>query len=76
MKDLLDYGFSVLSTCWSLENIDNVLGVILLIVSITNIVFKALLQIKNKINNKKYNEIPEIIEDVINDIKEVKENDR
>ena len=31
MRDLLDYGLSVFSTCWSLENIDSVLGIILLI---------------------------------------------
>lgn len=75
MKDLLDYGVSVLSTCWSLENIDSLLGIILLIFSIANIVFKAILQIKNKIDNKKYNEIPEIIEDVIEDIKEIKKEE-
>lgn len=75
MKDLIDYGISVLSTCWSLENIDNILGIILLIISICNIVFKAFLQIKNKIDNKKYNEIPEIIEDTIDEIEKIKKDE-
>ena len=75
MKDLIDYGVTILSTCWSIENIDNVLWIILLIISIANIDFKAILQIKNKIDNKKYNEIPEIIEDVIEDIEEIKKEE-
>lgn len=74
MRDLLDYGLSILSTMWSLENIDNVLGIILLVISIGNLVFKAIVQINDKIKNKKYDEIDDVVDELIKDIDEIRDS--
>lgn len=74
--NVYDIGVSVLGVSVGIETIYTTLGIILLVLSIANILIKAAFKIYDVIKKKKYNDIPEILDDTIKDLKEVEKNER
>lgn len=75
LKDIIDYGLSSISLSWALIDIENVLSIILLILSLINLLYKMIRDIYFAIKNKKYDSIDNIIEDTIDEIKNIKEGE-
>lgn len=73
MYDKLDYVLNIVGITYGAINVQEVLGIIVLILSILSILWKAGVKIYTLIKNKKYNEIDETINDTINDLNDLKE---
>lgn len=73
MYDKLEYALNIVGITYGAINVQEVLGIIVLILSILSILWKAGVKIYTLIKNKKYNEIHETINDTINDLNELKE---
>lgn len=73
MYDKLEYGLNIVGITYGAINVQEVLGIIVLILSILSILWKAGVKIYTLIKNKKYNEIDETINDTINDLNDLKE---
>lgn len=73
MWDKLEYSLNIVGITYGAINVQEVLGVIVLILSILSILLKAGVKIYTLIKNKKYNEVDETINDTINDLNELKE---
>lgn len=79
MYDKLEYGLNIVGITYGAINVQEILGIIVLILSILSILWKAGVKIYTLIKNKKYNEIDETINETINDLNDLKEgvkNDR
>ena len=73
MYDKLEYALNIVGITYGAINVQEVLGIIVLILSILSILWKAGVKIYTLIKNKKYNEIDETINDTINDLNDLKE---
>lgn len=73
MCDKLEYGLNIVGITYGAINVQEVLGVIVLILSILSILWKAGVKIYTLIKNKKYNELDETINETINDLNDLKE---
>lgn len=73
MFDKLEYGLNIVGITYGAINVQEVLGIIVLILSILSILWKAGVKIYTLIKNKKYNEIDETINETINDLNDLKE---
>ena len=73
---VLSDSISVLTGGYAITNIENILSIVILILSILNILYNMITRIIDKIKNKKYDEIPQEIEDGINQIENLKEKER
>lgn len=71
---MYSYTLSVLSIAWSAENIDTILGIILMALSIVNILWTTGYKIYNHIKEKNYDKVSEEIQDAIDKIKDIKED--
>lgn len=71
MHQIGDHILSVFSIGWSLENIDNILGIILLTLNIIRILWSMCYKIYNQIKNKKYKDIENTIKEGTEEIKEL-----
>lgn len=71
---MYSYTLSVLSIAWSAENIDTILGIILMVLSIVNILWTTGYKIYNHIKEKNYGKVSEEIQDAIDKIKDIKED--
>lgn len=78
MKELnnLENVLSCLGITYGLVNIQEVLGIILLILNICLILSKAILKIVTALKNKKYDKIDDIIEETIENINNLKEEEK
>ena len=65
-KDNISNGISILTGSFALANIQEILSIIILVISILNILVNMSIKIYNKIKTNKYDEIP-------NDINEASE---
>lgn len=72
---MYSYTLSVLSIAWSTENIDTILGIILMVLSIVNILWTTGYKIYNHIKEKNYGKVSEEIQDAIDKIKDIKEDE-
>ena len=72
---MYSYTLSVLSIAWSAENIDTILGIILMVLSIVNILWTTGYKIYNHIKEKNYDKVSEEIQDAIDKIKDIKEDE-
>lgn len=72
---MYSYTLSVLSIAWSAENIDTILGIILMALSIVNILWTTGYKIYNHIKEKNYDKVSEEIQDAIDKIKDIKEDE-
>lgn len=73
MYDKLEYALNIVGITYGAINVQEVLGIIVLILSILSILWKAGVKIYTLIKNKKYNEIDETINDTIKDLNDLKE---
>ena len=71
---MYSYTLSVLSIAWSAENIDTILGIILMALSIVNILWTTGYKIYNHIKEKNYDKVSEEFQDAIDKIKDIKED--
>ena len=69
-KDNVSTGLSVLTGSFALANIEQILSIIILIISLANILINVIIKIYKHIKNKQYDKIP----DVLNDASEELEN--
>lgn len=77
MKKLLtiDYTVDVASGSYGLANIQTILGIILLILSILSIIIKSVMTIYIHIKNKNYNGVIEELEKTKEELEKLKEGD-
>lgn len=68
---MIDYSVDAVGGYYGLTNLHNILGIIVLILTIINLLYKMIYAIIIKIKSKKYEEIPEIIDNTIEDFKEI-----
>ena len=71
MNNKFDYILSSVGIAWSIQDLQNIVSLILLIISLINILFKAGCSIYNKIKNKKYKEIQTDIETAQNELQDL-----
>ena len=71
----IDYSVDVTSGAYGLANIQTILGIILLVLSICSILYKMGLSIYIHIKNKKYEEIAKDIDNAIDEIEKLKDGD-
>lgn len=76
MNKIKAYQYSVdaVGGAYGLANIQTVLGIIVLILSIFNVLLNAGIRIYNLIKKRKYGEINEVLDDTIEELKEVENN--
>ena len=72
---IVDYSVDVTSGAYGLANIQTILGIILLILSILSILFKCGLSIYTHIKNKKYEEIVNDLDKAKEEIEKLKDGD-
>lgn len=77
MKKLvaIDYGVDVASGSYGLANIQTILGIILLILSILSIIIKSVITIYMHIKNKNYNGVVEELEKAKEELEKLKDGD-
>ena len=77
MKKLLtiDYTVDVASGSYGLANIQTILGIILLIMSILSIIIKSVMTIYIHIKNKNYNGVIEELEKTKEELEKLKDGD-
>lgn len=77
MKKLvtIDYAVDVASGGYGLANIQTILGIILLILSILSIIIKSVITIYIHIKNKNYNGIIEELEQAKEELEKLKDGD-
>lgn len=73
MYDKLEYVLNIVGITYGAINVQEILGIIVLILSILSILWKAGVKIYTLIKNKKYNELDETINETINDLNDLKE---
>lgn len=72
--NILDISINATGLTYSIYYIKEVLGVIILALTIANIIFKLAMAIVNKIENKDIKGISEDIESAKNELEDIKEN--
>lgn len=77
MKKLvtIDYAVDVASGSYGLANIQTILGIILLILSILSIIIKSVITIYMHIKNKNYNGVIEELEKTKQELEKLKDGD-
>lgn len=72
MKNVSDIT-SYVTCAYGLANVKEVLGIIILVLSIANILFNMSIRIYNHIKNKKYKEVSNDLQDAIDAIKDLED---
>lgn len=72
---VIDYSVDVASGGYGLANIQTILGIILLVLSILSILFKCVLSIYTHIKNKEYKEIADELDKAKEEIEKLKDGD-
>lgn len=70
----LDYGLDAIGLTYSIANIKEILGIIILVLSILSALYKLGVTIYTKIKTKKFNEISKEIENAKEELEEIKNN--
>ena len=74
-KNAYDYIISAFSITWGLANIQEILGIILLVLTILNILYKMIYSLYTKIKNKEYDKIGSVFDNTIKEIENIKEKE-
>ena len=75
-SDIFTSLLSVLGVSVSVENLDSILNLVLLIISIINILVVLGLRIYNAVKSKNVDEVKKAVEEAKEDINEIKRNDK
>ena len=67
---------SVITASWGISNIQDILGIIVLILSIMNILWNMIYKIYNNIKSKNYTEIDDNIKNAIDEINNINLNSK
>lgn len=67
---------SVITASWGISNIQDILGIIVLILSIMNILWNMIYKIYNNIKSKNYTEIDDNIKNAIDEINDINLNSK
>lgn len=68
LYNIYDNSVDILTLGFGIDNIKEVLGVVLLCLSIFNMTLKTVFKIIDKVKNKKYSEITQDLDELENDI--------
>ena len=74
--DIITTSGSVLTATWGITNIQEILGVIVLILSILNILINLVFKVRDRVNSKEYDKIDDDINEAVENIKRIKESDK
>jgi hypothetical protein len=74
--DLISDGASVLTGMFALSNIQDILSIIILVLSIANIIINMIMRIYHHIKNKEYDEIPNEIDKTTKELEKIKEENK
>ena len=66
---------SVITGAFGLANLQDILGIIVLILSILNILINLALRIYHKVKERKYDQIPSDINNAIDEINKIKDKE-
>ena len=72
---MIDYSVDVASGSYGLANIQTILGIVLLVLSIASILFKMGFSIYTHIKNKQYQEIQKDLDQAKEEIEKLKDGD-
>ena len=75
-KDLISDSISILTGSYAIANIEHILSIVILILSILNILYNLITRIIKRIKSKQYDEIPNEIENGINQIENLQEKEK
>ena len=70
--DLISDSASVLTGAFALSNIQDILSIVILVLSIANIIFNMFMRIYHHIKNKEYDEIPIEIDKTTKELENLK----
>lgn len=73
LLDKIDNGLNVIGILFGVQNIQETLGIIILVLNIVSILFKFGLSIYNKIKNKQIDKIGDDINGAIEELEKIKE---
>lgn len=74
--ELLTDSVSVLSGAFALTDIENILSIIILVISILNILYNMIYRIIKHVKNKQYDEISNDFDIAKNELEEIKEKEK
>lgn len=72
--NVLDLGVTATGLTYSIANIKEILGLIILILTIMNILYKLIISIYNRVKAKRFDLISKDIENAKEDLEEINEN--
>lgn len=75
-RDFISTSLSVVTGTYALSNIQDMLSIIILILSIANILYNLGYKIYNHIKNKRFDMIDDDIENAKNELTDLKEDDK
>lgn len=76
LNNTLSNTLSVITASWGISNIQDILGIIVLILSIMNILWNMIYKIYNNIKSKNYTEINDNIKNAIDEINDINLNSK
>lgn len=76
LNNTLSNTLSVITASWGISNIQDILGIIVLILSIMNILWNMIYKIYNNIKSKNYTEIDDNIKNAIDEINDINLNSK
>ena len=68
---MIDYSVDIVSGTYGLYYIHTILGILVLVLTIINLIYKMIWAIIEKIKNNKAKEIPEVIDETIDKLNEL-----
>lgn len=74
-KDNVSNGISILTGSFALANIEQILSIIILVISLANILINVILKIYKHIKNKQYDEIPNDINEASEQLENLKKKE-
>ena len=75
VNNIIDYSLITLGVTFSAQNIESIIGILLMCIQVVWLFVKMILKVKNHIKNKQFDKIDDTIEEAIKDIEEVTKNE-
>lgn len=75
VNNIIDYSLITLGVTFSAQNIESIIGIILMCIQVVWLCSKMILKVKYHIKNKQFDKIDDAIKETIEDIEEVTKNE-
>lgn len=75
VNNIIDYSLITLGATYSAQNIESIIGILLMCIQVVWLCVKMILKVKNHIKNKQFDKIDDTIKETIEDIEEVTKNE-